>query len=560
MLSSQSLNINRSVLLSNRVLLRSVPTVFARLQSSNSSSSSEDVKDSNSTSSSVANESKESAKENYSTDLLLDQLFKKNRQGRKYYYMRGSFQDNQIKANTQIEDRFKILDQNLAKFKAATPINFNYYLRNIKDLKNVNQLPYNFGKNQAIKNDPNIEQHLKNIVWEFNAPIRFAFGYGSKVFNQGSDVDVSKSQIDMIYAVSYPDHWHAINLKQYPEHYSSIKHLGAGFISTIQDLGAGVYFNPFVKMNLNNKEGDSLNQELKYGVTSIDNLVDDLINWRTMYVSGRLHKPVAIIRNSPKIKLLQQYNLINAVKLSLLLLSNKNIDKSEFIITENELYHQIASLSYIGDPRLKVKGENPNKVNNIVSNQFNQFSEMYLPLIENYFPTIIQKLDNNNFIVNNSSESKASLLVDLPRAFRKRVYSKYASKFTNELNDDLIAQSVLKDNKILSIPKNSNDIDSSNLSFLELNSITSKDELLNNININDWEYLSNDFKLNQGKFVKSIANDSSLYSNLVNSIEETVYKPALVQSVKGLLTAGLLKSWNYASEKRRKYSSGSLTK
>ncbi|GME86963.1 unnamed protein product [[Candida] boidinii] len=183
---------------------------------------------------------------------------------------------------------------------------------------------------------------------------------------------------------------------------------------------------------------------------------------------------------------------------------------------------------------------------------------MYLPLIENYFPTIIQKLDNNNFIVNNSSESKASLLVDLPRAFRKRVYSKYASKFTNELNDDVIAKSVLMDNKISSIP-NSNNVDSSNLSFLELNSITSKDELLNNINVSDWEYLSNDFKLSQGQFAKSIANDSSLYSNLVNSIEETVYKPALVQSVKGLLTAGLLKSWNYASEKRRKYSSGSQT-
>lgn len=35
-------------------------------------------------------------------------------------------------------------------------------------------------------------------------------------------------------------------------------------------------------------------QIIKYGVISTDSLIDDLIHWKTMYVAGRLHKPVGI--------------------------------------------------------------------------------------------------------------------------------------------------------------------------------------------------------------------------------------------------------------------------
>jgi len=31
---------------------------------------------------------------------------------------------------------------------------------------------------------------------------------------------------------------------------------------------------------------------MKYGVISTHTLVDDLVNWRSMYISGRMHKPV----------------------------------------------------------------------------------------------------------------------------------------------------------------------------------------------------------------------------------------------------------------------------
>ncbi|CDK28194.1 unnamed protein product [Kuraishia capsulata CBS 1993] len=494
--------------------------------------------------------------------VLLDQLFRGHKPRRFPAFERIHKQDQEEK------DRFAVIDENLSKFKSNSPVNFNYYLRNLADLKTQSQLPYKFGENQLVKNDPEMEKYLKMILWEFQAPVRFAFGYGSKVFGQGSGASSADSMIDMNFAVSYPDHWHSLNMQQFPNHYSGIRRLGAHAISTVQEWGAGVYFNPYVTLDFKRaktltSETPAKSQMMKYGVTSIDRLISDLINWDTLYLSGRLHKPVAIIRNSPNVQLLNQFNLTNAIKLSLLLLSERH--STENTVDEFELYKMITGLSYIGDPRVQMKGENPHKIENIVENQFTKFRWMYLPLLENYFPSMIQMVNCDKsqgfdrfntpiiykFKVDVCDESKASLIVDLPKAFRRRLYAKYAEKYGNDLANDIVAQEVLGKVSLTSPETSEPKLD---LSFIDLQKVRSFADL-NQLPTKDWEYTSNAVKV-KGGFAAAIAKDEDLKTVLVQVLKDTIYGPALAQSLKGVVTAGLGKSIKYALEKRKKYNNG----
>lgn len=56
--------------------------------------------------------------------------------------------------------------------------------------------------------------------------------------------------IDLMFGVTYTQHWHSLNLGQHRDHYSFMGTLGSGAISYVQDkMGAGVYFNPYVDIN-----------------------------------------------------------------------------------------------------------------------------------------------------------------------------------------------------------------------------------------------------------------------------------------------------------------------
>ncbi|QPG74485.1 hypothetical protein FOA43_001815 [Brettanomyces nanus] len=484
--------------------------------------------------------------------ILLDRLFKTNKPSWSITSKDGSFSRQQAMSNIQEKNKFKVLDEKLLELQSQ-PVDFQYYLRNINDLKSANQLPYKFGSNQLVSEDPTMNHFLRQIVWEFNAPIRYAFGYGSKVFSQ--NVDASKSQVDMIFAVSYPGHWHSLNLHQYPQHYSFLRYFGSETISKIADWGAGVYFNPFVKMNFTKTQQTKADFQLKYGVTSVENLVDDLTNWTTMYLSGRLHKPVAIVRNAPKISLLEQFNLTSAVKLSLLLLNKPEIN-------ETELYEAITSISYLGDPRVKLGGENPYKVQNIVQGQFESFRKVYLPLIKSYFPTLLQQQTPSDaaehvFKVNLSSEAKAAIISELPKNFRKKVLDKYTSKYQSEFSKDLVSQNVLGKLPLITRASLKPLKSHSELSFMELQEMTNDPGTrLSEVPLEDWEYIptSNDYKI--AEFVRKVADDDQLAYNLRLSIKQTVAGPALIQTMKGILTSGMIKSVKYAWGKKTKYWQG----
>jgi translocator assembly and maintenance protein 41 len=405
------------------------------------------------------------------------------------------------------------------------------------DISHFSELPHSdFGVNQHMIINTEFKEALRQILWQFRAPIRYAFAYGSGVFPQskpGSSSIASSSvhpkappavvkaqggnpkMIDFIFGVSYTQHWHSLNLNQHRPHYSALGSLGSGAVSAVQDKwGAGVYFNPYVTVN---------GTLIKYGVVNLDTLCTDLSEWTTLYIAGRLQKPVKILRDDPRVRLANQVNLISALRTALLLLPPT--------FTEQELYGTIASISYMGDPRMSLPTEDPSKVANIVGNNLPNFRRLYGPLIENLpnvefndpackkrgwmaDPTANVRLEQDMDPV-----KRGNMVRRLPKAFRGKLYFQYQKKYQ-------IPQ--LEFNKML---EESTDEDATRIK-----------------------------RRQGGGFEQRIAKEPAedLRSEVRGVIKKTVAWPSMSQSLKGPVTAGWRRTWRYMSEKREKHREGKL--
>uniref|UniRef100_A0A224YVQ6 Phosphatidate cytidylyltransferase, mitochondrial n=2 Tax=Rhipicephalus TaxID=426455 RepID=A0A224YVQ6_9ACAR len=200
----------------------------------------------------------------------------------------------------------------------------------------------------------------------FPGKFSFAFCYGSAAFPQKGVAQTKNNMLDVILAVDDPLSWHRENLKENWRHYSFLRYGGPYLVNKVQkDFGAYVYYNTFVPYD------DGL---MKYGVISTDRLITDLLDWETLYLSGRLHKPVRILQEpTPEIKRAMSLNYMTAIHTALLMLPD--------VFTEEELYLKIAGLSYVGDFRMIV-GEDKNKVANIVGAQLGEFRKLYSPYLK----------------------------------------------------------------------------------------------------------------------------------------------------------------------------------
>ena len=118
------------------------------------------------------------------------------------------------------------------------------------DLDALPSLPKNFGTNQHMHVTDEMKERLRSVLWQFKAPVRYAVAYGSGVFSQGTKSSGQKPMIDLIFGVTYTQHWHSLNIQQHRDHYSFLGSLGSAVVAYTQDkLGAGVYFNPYVEIN-----------------------------------------------------------------------------------------------------------------------------------------------------------------------------------------------------------------------------------------------------------------------------------------------------------------------
>lgn len=260
-------------------------------------------------------------------------------------------------------------------------------------LYKINRLPPNYGDNQLLAIDKGLQGELEAIVSHFESPIKYAFGYGSGVFQQaGYSKDAKKPQIDMIFGVTHPDHFHSLNIRQNPQHYSSLSYFGSDFISRFQEVGAGVYFNPFTNIN---------GHDVKYGVVSMSRLLKDLATWDSFYLAGRLQKPVKVLKNDLRV---QYWNQLNLKAAATLVKHKLTTNKSGKDFSELEFYKEITALSYLGDIRYKLGGENPKKIDNIVEKNLENFKLYYEPIYKDVF------LNNSTYLPQNftleNAESK----------------------------------------------------------------------------------------------------------------------------------------------------------
>jgi translocator assembly and maintenance protein 41 len=396
------------------------------------------------------------------------------------------------------------------------------------ELSNFSELPEGFGKNQLLQTNEEFKRSLRGILKQF-PPITYAFAYGSGVFQQAassaSRIDKSPhpnppeailkwqkgggKMIDFVLVPRFSQHFHSLNLRNHRDHYSFLGSLGSGVISHVQDkYGAGAYFNPYITVN---------GTMIKYAVVNFETILRDLTEWDTLYLAGRLHKPVKILFEEPNLRVANQRNLLSAVRCSLLLLPTN--------FTEKELYSTITGLSYQGDPRMQYGSENPKKISNIVDAQLRHFRALYhdlimsLPNIRYIDDSAIHKsgwMEDDNLDLKLEQDMdparRGNIVRRLPKKFREKVYFQYRGKFGI-----------------------------SGREYQEMLEAAKDEDAKGSLK-----------KQMGGDFDRRIAGEKDLPTMVTKAINQTVKWPSTVQSAKGVLTAGPGRAWRYLQEKRAK--------
>lgn len=207
-----------------------------------------------------------------------------------------------------------------------------------------------------------------------------AYGYGSGVMPQSKNSS-EKKEIDLILIVEDLLEYFHKNLEMNEQEFSksSRKFFEKASLKDLEKGAPIAYIS-----HINYKD-----ELFKTGVISKERLISSCRERVSSYVPFRLEKPCAkIFCNDGEIENAILYDRQMTLLLCLLLLNNKESNL-------HDLFIKIASISYLGDFRVKIKCEDPNKVPKLVNNQLEYFIEDYSEVNKGYY-----SIENDRLVIN----------------------------------------------------------------------------------------------------------------------------------------------------------------
>ena len=228
-------------------------------------------------------------------------------------------------------------------------------------------------------------------------------------------------QIDLILAVDNIEEFYRECVSKNPYMYRMIPSLF--FSHATQDqlkmLGTSCYTSHI----------NFMDNYYKMGVIEKDDLIADLKEWKTFFMAGRFQKEMMTLKRDCDIEEANIINKKNAVIAAFLLLNKDNPSLGEF-------YQTLCSLSYIGDERIRLHAEDPNKQVKLAQNSKNFFDTQYTAICSYY-----DVLDDGTIIYN--YEDILRQVVSLPQDLRYRLYDVMKLYFGEE--DQVIRLNIAKE-------------------------------------------------------------------------------------------------------------------
>lgn len=238
--------------------------------------------------------------------------------------------------------------------------------------------------------------------------------YGSSIAYQSGYKENEKKQVDLIVIVDDIKKFYEENLKKNKYMYK---------------LTPSIYFKHASSKGLKKAAGICYTTDINYGIDTYkmgviekDDVIDDLLNWKTFYIAGRFQKEMYTAKEDKEIEKANEINKKNALTLALLLLENEKN-------TLMDLYEKICSLSYMGDSRKNFKAEDPNKIKKLASGSKDHFDREFKD------KTDLFTCDKDGFITIDYDRT-LKMIKFLPEELKKKINS--------EKKDDKDLESIRK--------------------------------------------------------------------------------------------------------------------